>query len=242
MSEPSSLRQMPYWERAGAAGYGEAMYRCSEVERHIRGRCWQAALDIADTLGVPADAHVLDLGCGDGAFANAMLARYRAVDGLDLAQAAIRRADEEAAGPHLKFRAVDLTALDYATLPRYGAAFLMGILHHVKAATPAILEGLATCTERIVVLEPNGDHLLRKLLELTPAYRAAGEDSFRTGELVDLLAAAGFRAQVQRRMNLCPNFTPRFLYRLLAPLEPRIEASAVLNALCTVNMFGFAKS
>jgi hypothetical protein len=72
MSEPSSLRQMPYWERAGAAGYGEAMYRCSEVER-IRGRCWQAALDIADTLGVPADAHVLDLGCGDGAFANAML-------------------------------------------------------------------------------------------------------------------------------------------------------------------------
>ena len=99
---------MPYWERAGAAGYGEAMYRCSEVERHIRGRCWQAALDIADTLGVPADAHVLDLGCGDGAFANAMLARYRAVDGLDLAEAAIRRADEEAAGPHLKFRAVDL--------------------------------------------------------------------------------------------------------------------------------------
>jgi hypothetical protein len=118
----------------------------------------------------------------------------------------------------------------------------MGILHHVKAATPAILKGLATRTSRIVVLEPNGDPVLRKLLELTPAYRAAGEDSFRTGELVDLLAAAGFRAQVHRRMNLCPNFTPRFLYRLLAPLEPRIEASAVLNALCTVNMFGFTKS
>jgi SAM-dependent methyltransferase len=241
MSEPSSLRQMPYWERAGTVSYGAAMYRCAEVERHIRGRCWQAALDIADTLGVPRDAHVLDLGCGDGAFANAMLApRYRAVDGLDLSTAAIRRADEESAGPHLKFRAVDLTALDYATLPRYGAAFLMGILHHVKAATPAILAGLATRTDRIIVLEPNGDHLLRKLLELTPSYRAAGEDSFRTARLVELFAAAGFRAQVHRRMNLCPNFTPRFLYRLLAPLEPRIEASPLLDALCTVNMFGFA--
>jgi len=233
---------MPYWERAGAVGYGAAMYRCSEVERHIRGRCWQAALAIADTLGVPPDAHVLDLGCGDGAFANAMLAsRYRAVDGLDLAEAAIHRADAEAAGPHLKFRAVDLTALDYATLPRYGAAFLMGILHHVKAATPAILAGLATRTDRVIVLEPNGDHVLRKLLELTPSYRAAGEDSFRTAALVDLFAAAGYRAQVHRRMNLCPNFTPRFLYRLLAPIEPRVESSAALDALCTVNMFGFAR-
>jgi hypothetical protein len=81
--------------------------------------------------------------------------------------------------------------------------------------------------------------VLRKLLELTPSYRAAGEDSFRTAQLVELFAAAGYRAQVHRRMNLCPNFTPRVLYRLLAPLEPRIEAS--LDALCTVNMFGFAR-
>ena len=240
MSEPSSLRQMPYWERAGEVGYGAAMYRCSEVERHIRGRCWQVALEIADALGVPPDAHVLDLGCGDGAFANAVLApRYRAVDGLDLAESAIQRAAAEAAGAHVKFRAVDIAALDYASLPRYGAAFLMGILHHVKAATPAIVAGLATRTGRVVVLEPNGDHILRKLLELTPRYRAAGEDSCRTAQLVEVFAAAGFTSVTHRRMNLCPNFTPGFLYRLLAPLEPRIEASATLDALCTVNMFGF---
>jgi SAM-dependent methyltransferase len=240
MSEPSSLQQMPYWERAGEVGYGAAMYRCSEVERHIRGRCWQAALEIADTLSVPPNAHVLDLGCGDGAFANAVLAsRYRAVDGLDLAGSAIRRAVAEAAA-HVQFRAVDVAALDYAALPRYDAAFLMGILHHVKAAAAAIVAGLATRTDRVIVLEPNGDNILRKLLELTPSYRRAGEDSFRTGQLVEMFAAAGFSAVVHRRMNLCPNFTPGFLHRLLAPLEPRIEASAALNALCTVNMFGFA--
>jgi hypothetical protein len=31
------------------------------------------------------------------------------------------------------------------------------------------------------------------------------------------------------------------VYRLLAPLEPRIEASKFCNALCTVNMLGVVR-
>ena len=73
-----------YWDRAGEQGYGQAMYRSSDVESHVRGRVWQTAIDIAGALGVPEDGHVLDLGCGDGAFANQTLAgRYRKVDGID---------------------------------------------------------------------------------------------------------------------------------------------------------------
>jgi SAM-dependent methyltransferase len=237
----SAMQPADYWEHAGEVGYGEAMYRCSEVERHVLGRCWQTALDIADTLSVPRDGHVLDLGCGDGAFTNVMLApRFRAVDGLDVAESAIRRARMGAPASGAQFRAVDITAMDFGTLPRYDAAFLMGILHHIKDASPRIVAGLATRTDRVIVLEPNGSHLLRKCLELTPAYRRAGEDSFRTRQLIDMFAAAGLRVVVQRRMNLCPNFTPGFLYRLLARLEPGIEASTLLNSLCTVNMFGFS--
>ena len=36
------------------------------------------------------------------------------------------------------------------------------------------------------------------------------------------------------RMNLFPNFTPQPLFRLLRSLEPTIEASPGLRALCTV--------
>jgi len=66
------------------------MFLSSEAVAYVRGRQWQVALDVAGELGVPADGHVLDIGCG--AFANQMLAtRYRKVDGIDKSNAAIKR-------------------------------------------------------------------------------------------------------------------------------------------------------
>ena len=107
-------------------------------------------------VGRSADGRVLDLGCGDGAFTNQMLAdRYRAVDGFDKSETAIQRAQAESRG-HATFRAVDLVTFDYDSLPRYDAAFLIGILHHVKQATPDIVRAMARRTDKMIVLEPNG--------------------------------------------------------------------------------------
>jgi len=228
-----------YWNRAGELSYAEAMYSSADVERHVRLRLWNIAIDIADEVGIPRSGRVLDFGCGDGAFANETLAsRYKAIDGYDLAPAAIARANAAAPGPHLKFFSTDLVTIDYDALPQYDGVFLIGILHHIKAATPTVLRSLTRITDKIVVLEPNGNNLVRKLLEFTPSYRSAGEDSFRTRELTDIFSQAGWRTMVAKRLNLFPNFTPSLAYRLLAPVEPYIERSSFLNALCTVNMFG----
>jgi|GEM_PF-1666668 len=227
-----------YWDRAGQQGYGQAMYRSPDVESHVRGRGWQTALDIAGKLGVPADGHVLDFGCGDGAFANQILAgHYRTVDGLDKSEAAIQRAQAESQNG-ATYRAVDLVTFDYDSLPRYDAAFVLGVLHHVKAATPDIVRSLARRTNKMIVLEPNGNNLMRKAMEFTSSYRDAGEDSFRSRELMTIFAAAGWRIEIWRRLNLFPNFTPGFIYRWLAPIEPRIEQSRFWKALCTVDMYG----
>jgi cyclopropane fatty-acyl-phospholipid synthase-like methyltransferase len=230
-----------YWDRAGEQGYGHAMYRSADVEAHVRGRLWRIAAEIADQLGVPRDGAVIDVGCGDGAFTNQMLAaRYRSVTGIDKSEAAIERARAEARD-NATFRAVDLVTFDYASLPRYDAAFLIGILHHVKAATPDIVRALSQRTDRMIVLEPNGNHLLRKALEWTPSYRAAGEDSFSARQLTAIFAGAGWQTTVQRRLNLFPNFTPGRLYRWLGPVEPWIESRRFWNALCTVDLYGLTR-
>lgn len=241
MREEPYVQSADYWERAGEVGYAEAMYRCSEVERHIRGHCWDVAVEMANVLGVPQNGRVLDLGCGDGSFANEVLAaHYAAVEGLDLAAAAIRRAEANARGPHVRFRAADIAALNYGKLPRYDAAFLIGILHHVKTATPAIVGGLSRCTDRVIVLEPNGNNVLRKLLELTPDYRSAGEESFKIKEIRQIFSTAGYELIVARKLNIFPNFTPRIVYRMFSPIERMVET--MLGSLCTAVMFGFAKS
>ena len=234
LGEPES-----YWNRAGEISYAQAMYRSADVERHVRLRLWNFAIKIADEIRIPNSGRVLDFGCGDGAFANEALAsRYSAIDGYDLAPAAIERANAGASGPHLKFFTTDLVTFNYSALPRYDGAFLIGILHHIKAATPDVLRSLAQVTDKIVVLEPNGNNVIRKLLEFTPSYRRAGEDSFRSQKMIDIFSDAGWRAIVRRRLNLFPNFTPNFIYRLLTPIESYIEGNSLLNAICTVNMFG----
>jgi len=241
MSRSDPCAQKAYWERAGRESYGNCMFSSADVEQHVRQRMWAIAIDIGHELGLHAQAHVLDLGCGDGAFANRVLARhFRAVDGLDFAEAAIVRARAEAPRADIRFDVADVTHLELGGERPFDGAFLIGILHHVKQSAPSVVRQLRELTARVVVLEPNGDHVLRKLLEFTPSHRAAGDESFRGKQVIRLFERAGFRTIVHRRLNLFPNFTPRPIFRMLRGIEPIFESTPGLRAFCTVNMFGFA--
>ena len=239
MGKESATHADAYWERAGQLGYAEAMYTSNQVAQHIINRMARIALEVAAEIGIPSSSDVLELGCGDGYFSNCFLAdNFASVVAFDKSEAAIDRA-RRSSRQNVRFEAADITALE---LQQTSSVFLMGILHHLKTETPRLVEMLAGIAERVVVMEPNGNHVARKLLELTPSYRAAGEDSFRRRELVQIFERAGYRVQEDRRLNLFPNFTPEFVFRLCAPLEPFIERSALLNGLCTVNMFGFIRN
>lgn len=229
-----------YWDNAGDVSYAEAMFTNSAVERHVNSRLWDIGIQIGKQLGLDSNSSILDLGCGDGALSNIVLSKhFPKIDGFDLSVPAIARANKNSPHENVKFKACDITQLNYSDLPKYDGAYLWGILHHVKDATPYILDGLREITEKVVILEPNGNNLVRKLLEKTKTYQMAGEDSFRTKQMVKLMANAGFKPVVWRRLNLFPNFTPEFAFNLLKNIEPLIERTPMLRALCTVNMWGF---
>jgi hypothetical protein len=115
---------------------------------------------------------------------------------------------------------------------------LVGILHHVKSATPAIVGRLSKVAPKVVVMEPNGNHPGRKAAEFLPSYRAAGEQSFRTKELLRIFEANGYQQVFYRRFSIFPNVTPTWFYKLGLPFEPAIERSW-LNRLCINQVFGF---
>ena len=240
MPQVNPHSQKTYWEEAGKNSYSEYMYRSNIVADHVRLRSWNIAFDIGIKLGLTPTARVLDLGCGDGAFTNQVLAPYfQTVDGLDFSEASITRARAEASKPHTRFSVCDLTRADLSVLGQYEGAFLIGILHHVKRNSPDIVSGLRKLTSRVIVLEPNGNNIFRKMLERTQAYRDAGEDSFRTSEIFRMFEAAGFRQALWQRIGLFPNFTPTWIFETFRPLETFVERTPFLRGLCTANLFGF---
>ncbi len=243
MEDPKTNQTDLYWERAGQLGHADALFSSRALERHINVRIATIALSIARELGLDFSATVLELGCGDATFALDFLApNFKTVWASDKSRAAIERAKTRSRTNNVTFEALDAVTLDYNKLPSFDGVFLMGFLHHVKSFTPDLIANLARAVPRAVVLEPNGNHVVRKLLEFTPSYKAAGEESFRTAEIVRIFQRAGYRNTACRRMNLFPNFTPEPLFKLLRSIEPFIERTPLLNALCTVNIFGFAKT
>nr|AEQ20367.1 S-adenosylmethionine-dependent methyltransferase [uncultured bacterium CSL1] len=231
-----------YWEQAGSASYAEAMYSSEGVERHIRQRSWNLLTDVGLSLGMTPQSRILDLGCGDGAFANQQLAKFfTQVEGYDLSVAGIERANTQRALPDFHFHTADLTTMDYASLTPYDGVFMVGILHHVKPHAAAIVKALRHVAPRVVVLEPNGMHPARKLLELTPSYRRAGEQSFSATAVVRMFEDAGYELKRFHRQGLFPNFTPPMILRALKPLEEWIEASRILSLSCTASVFGFVR-
>ena len=231
-----------YWEDAGRQGYDQAMFGGPHVASHIQHHCWDSVMEAAKAVGLNKGSRVLELGCGDGAFACEVLAKhFTSVTGYDLSAAAIERAQgRNVAGT--RFVAADITKLNFDSSERWDGVFLFGIIHHIKPGTPDLIRKISTIADRIVLLEPNGNHPIRKLLELTPSYKEAGEDSYRWDEIVDIFRVqGGFECQYHRWFNLFPNKTPDCIFGRLKFLEPLIESNQLLSRICTAQVASFVR-
>jgi len=231
-----------FWEAAGRAGHRDGLFPSQRVAAHVLGRRWRSALEMAWRIGIDPGGAVLELGCGDGEFAIEVLGpRFRRVDALDKSRAAIDRAGARANRGNVHFRVSDLREHEFAVGERWDGAFLLGVLHHVKPRAASMVARLSRVVPRVVVIEPNGDNVLRRLLERLPSSRRAGEGSFRLGELVALFERAGYELRAQRNFNLFVRFMPDQLFPLMWRLERWVEGTPSLHGFCSTWVLGFGR-
>lgn len=172
---------------------------------------------------------VLDLGCGDGAYTVEFPSLgVRKIVGIDPAAGAIEaariRAQSLGAADIAGFEVGDIYALDEYLVPgRFDCIVIRGVLHHLPDPARA-LAGLSTFKGTVVILEPNGNNPVLKLLERFSTYHIEHEErSFRPGQLCDWLTTAGFTIQSSDVINLVPMFCPDLMAKVLRWIEPLVE-------------------
>jgi 2-polyprenyl-3-methyl-5-hydroxy-6-metoxy-1,4-benzoquinol methylase len=232
--------QKQYWEDAGKVGYHKTVFASEKVGDHATKRIWREAINIARYLGMNEHSSILELGCGDGKFAEEVLAEhFKKIDAIDFSEAAIERARQMTRTDKVKYYAKDIIHYEYDENDQFDGAFLMWILHHVKDYTPEVVARLARVCRNVVVVEPNGNNLIRKGLELLPSYKKAGERSFRIKELARIFEAAGYSVNAFRRIHFIPNLLPEIFFEPFKKLEAIIESNRILDRLCSTYIIGF---
>ncbi len=114
-------------------------------------------------------------------------------------------------------------------------AVIQGVLHHADDPQATIREGLRVARE-LVVLEPNGLNPGLKLLEKVSKYhREHNERSYSRRRLRGWVEAAGGHVAQEKFGVFVPIFSPAWLARPMAAVEPAVEAIPGLRAIgCSV--------
>lgn len=174
-------------------------------------------------------ASVLDLGCGDGAYTVEFPALgVRKIVGVDPAAGAIEaartRAQSFGVSDVVSFEVGNIYALDEYLAPgRFDCIVIRGVLHHLPDPARA-LAGLSEFRGSVVVLEPNGNNPVLKLLERFSRYHIEHEErSFRPNQICNWLTDSGFVVRSSCVINLVPMFCPDLMAKVCRQAEPFVE-------------------
>ena len=200
--------------------------------RHVLARHQELILAVGNLAG----RSVIDIGCGDG-FSTLRfwdVAHPRRLAGVDPAPNAIKVANRNRGERPIEFKVLDGDRVPYPDRS-FDVAVVQGVLHHADDPAMTIREGLRVAGE-IVILEPNGLNPGLKLLEKVSKYhREHNERSYTRRRLRGWVEAAGARVVGEKFAIFVPIFSPEWLAKSMAAVEPLVEATPGLRALgCSV--------
>lgn len=178
---------------------------------------------------------VLDLGCGDGTYTLEFVSLgVKKILGIDPAIVAIESAENKARVLGLdntvKFEVGNIYELDkYLNDNSFDCIVLRGVLHHLPDPERAI-NGLAKFRGTIIVLEPNGNNPVLKLLEKYSRYHVEHEErSFSPSTILSWLSDAGFHISSCKVFNLVPMFCADWLAKVLRAIGSIVERLPLLR-------------
>ncbi|HEY6117646.1 MAG TPA: class I SAM-dependent methyltransferase [Candidatus Dormibacteraeota bacterium] len=200
---------------------------------HVLARHLELILAMAKLEG----RSVIDVGCGDGfsTFRFWDRAHPARLAGVDPAENAIAVANRKRGDRPIEFRVLgERVPFDDAS---FDVAIVQGVLHHADDPQHTIREALRVARE-VVILEPNGLNPGLKLLEkVSPYHREHNERSYSRRRLRGWIEAAGGRVVQEKFAVFVPIFSPSWLARAMAAVEPLVEATPGVRAVsCSVQV------
>lgn len=210
-SDQRLIKQNVHRFGADVAAAGSYLYTAERRSaRAANARLSRSICDIYDFKG----KSVLDIGCGDGAYTVEFPALgVSRIVGIDPAAAAVEAANIKAAsqgiGEIASFEVGNIYELDkHLSAQDFDCIILRGVLHHLPDPARAIA-ALANFNGAILIVEPNGDNPILKLIEKYSRYHVEHEErSFAPSLIRRWLRLAGFRVEKSQLVNLVPFFCP----------------------------------
>lgn len=173
--------------------------------------------------GISGLKTVIDIGCGDGTYTAELKQRLPNVEftGFDPASEAIGLAQKKY--PDCSY--IVGNVLDASTFPakKYDVAIIRGVIHHLPTQSEAV-KNAALLSNRVIIIEPNGNNPILKWIEKNSEYHIQHEEqSFSSSFLQNICTENGLKVKYLSFIGFVPFFFPEFPSKIIYFFQPLLE-------------------
>ena len=172
---------------------------------------------------------LIDVGCGDGIYTNEIKKKFPRlkISAYDPAAKAIALAKK--LYPKINFFVGNVLDKKLSQKEHYDTAVIRGVLHHLDQPKLAI-KNTANMAKNIIIIDPNGNNPLLKLIEKRSKYHIEHEEkSYSIREFKNFCKKANCHLEKVYYVGFVPFFFPTLPSKIIYFFQPIMEKIPILN-------------